>query len=86
MNATQFGESRCPVKNELSSEARKRVVAATSRDLVQRLSEVCRAFLVFWRPTDLDLRSRKRETWRDLLSLRTRLDELLAAGSGTHAG
>jgi uracil-DNA glycosylase len=29
---------------------------------------------------------RKRETWRDLLSLRARLDELLAAVGGTHAG
>jgi len=29
---------------------------------------------------------RKRETWRDLLSLRARLDELLAADRGTHAG
>jgi uracil-DNA glycosylase family 4 len=29
---------------------------------------------------------RKREAWRDLLSLRARLDELLAADGGTHAG
>ncbi|HEX9536048.1 MAG TPA: uracil-DNA glycosylase [Stellaceae bacterium] len=29
---------------------------------------------------------RKRETWRDLLSLRARLDELLAADSGPRAG
>jgi DNA polymerase len=29
---------------------------------------------------------RKREAWRDLLSLRARLDELLPADGGTHAG
>jgi DNA polymerase len=30
--------------------------------------------------------TRKREAWRDLLSLRTRLDELLAAGGGPQSG
>src|SRR2546427_9856312 len=47
MNSPPFGESHCPVKYELSSDARKTAVAATSSGRPKRDRGICEASAIF---------------------------------------